>query len=99
MKRCIFSAIALAAVLSSANSPLAIAGAEGVAAPAEKTSDDRCSVPNLYEHRAIASDVLRSKANFALDLLTRLTPGSKNASISPFGVSAVLSTLYLCADP
>jgi serpin B len=47
----------------------------------------------------MSAEVLRLKAAFALDLLTRLSPNSQNASVSPFGISAVLSTLYSGADP
>jgi serpin B len=68
------------------------AASQGEAAP-----PDRCGAPHVFEKRAIAAEVLRAKATFALGVLSNVPSKSPNVSISPFGLSAVLSTLDLGA--
>jgi len=60
---------------------------------------DQCGTPKLSEGQAVAPEVAQAKAGFAMDLITRLSPKNQNVSVSPFGLSAILSTLDLGADP
>lgn len=69
------------------------------AAQAGESGSDRCGAPHAFEKRPIAAEVARARATFALDVLAGLASKSPNVSVSPFGLSAVLSTLDLSADP
>jgi serpin B len=68
------------------------------ASEAEAATSDRCGAPHVFEKRAVAADALRAKAAFAMDVLSTVPSNSPNVSISPFGLSAVLSTLDLGAS-
>ncbi|WP_454620425.1 serpin family protein [Bradyrhizobium cenepequi] len=63
-----------------------------------EAASDRCGAPHAFETRTISAEGARARATFALDILTGLSSKSPNVSISPFGLSAVLSTLDLGAD-
>jgi serpin B len=80
-------------------SPGQAAAAEAPAAKSEEASSARCGPAHEFEKRKMAAEAARAKAGFALDLLARVSQKSPNASVSPFGVSAVLATLDLGADP
>ena len=69
------------------------------ATQAGESAAAQCGVPHLFEKRSVAAEVSRARATFAFDVLTRLASKSPNVSVSPFGLSAVLSTLDLGADP
>ncbi|UYO54603.1 serpin family protein [Rhodopseudomonas palustris] len=59
---------------------------------------DGCGTPHEYERQDKPSGAARLNASFALDLLAGLSSKAENLSVSPFGVTAVLSTLDLGAD-
>lgn len=87
-----FRALSIVGVVSALHAPSALAqGSDAVS--------DRCGAPHAFEKRAIAAEASRARATFALDVLTALSSKSPNVSVSPFGLSAVLSTLDLGADP
>ena len=65
--------------------------------PASEAASDPCGPPRAFAKRAISAEAARAKATFALDVLTGLSSKSPNVSVSPFGLSAVLSTLDLGA--
>lgn len=88
--RSIFQAVAFVGLLTVLNATAANAAAAGV--------DASCGDPHAFEKRAIAPEAARARATFALDVLTALSSKSPNVSVSPFGLSAVLSTLDLGAD-
>jgi serine protease inhibitor len=57
-----------------------------------------CSAPHAFAKGPVAPDLLRSSAAFSIDVLARLSPKAQNATVSPFGLASVLSTLHLGAD-
>ncbi|MBR0749988.1 hypothetical protein JQ582_39370 [Bradyrhizobium japonicum] len=59
---------------------------------------DSCGPGRAFEKQAVGVDRLRATSAFTLDVLARLAPQSKNVTISPLGLSSVLSTLYLGAN-
>jgi serpin B len=116
MTRSFIRLIALAALTSSAACAPAVAAPQGIrlaqnesapaqdsantAAPASEAATDRCGAPHPFEKWDISAEMLKSNAAFTLDVLTHLSQKDANATISPFGLSSVLSTLYLGAsDP
>lgn len=74
------------------------AGRPRAASEGEGATSDKCGTPHAFEKRTIAVEAVRAKATFALDVLKTASSKSPNASISPFGLSAVLSTLDLGAS-
>lgn len=77
----------------------AAAQAPASAAAAEsKGVADSCGPARAFEKRAVDPDRLRATSAFTLDVLGRLAPQAKNVTISPLGLSSVLSTLYLGAN-
>jgi serpin B len=81
--------------LAQASAPVARPQA---ASEGEGASSDKCGAPHVFEKRAIVAEAVRAKAAFALDVLSAVSAKSPNVSISPFGLSAVLSTLDLGAS-
>jgi len=68
--------------------------------PAEEaTKVNECGTPQVLEEQMVAQEAALAKAGFAMDLITRLSSNNQNVSVSPFGLSAVLSALDLGADP
>jgi serine protease inhibitor len=65
----------------------------------DKTKTGQCGASQMFEKWAITPQLIRAKAGFALDLISRLSPKGQNVSVSPFGLSAVLATLDVGADP
>lgn len=76
--------------------------AQGTTAPApaavsEQANGTQCGAPRPFDRQPVAADAPRARAGFALDVLAALSSNSPNVSVSPFGLSAVLSTLDLGA--
>ena len=65
----------------------------------EAAEANKCGTPQAFEEQTVTQEVALAKAGFAMDLITRLSSKNQNVSVSPFGLSAVLSALDLGADP
>ncbi|WP_454620416.1 serpin family protein [Bradyrhizobium cenepequi] len=68
------------------------------AAAGSKGVTDSCGQARAFEKQAIDPDRLRANSAFTLDVLARIAPQAKNITVSPLGLSSVLSTLYLGAN-
>ncbi|MCL2715846.1 MAG: serpin family protein [Alphaproteobacteria bacterium] len=58
-----------------------------------------CGAPQLFEGQNASAEIALAKAGFAINLVTGLSSPNQNVAVSPFGLSAVLATLDLGADP